>query len=926
MVKKMNFEFQIEYIKDLVDNPINYFKNPILGNISCFRHDNICLYFSLYAISSLKNRVEYYSTEYLSLIHEECVARQKIQEGSYSLFETINQLYIAYKCAKEIQEIYLKLNIRYPIDNLVGMQEEATILTKLSKIEGSLDTLNNALKLFEFVKNKTKDKQLRHLAMMNEAKLRLEFAIEKINPIENCIKSIKLSENARKYYKKGHKWYEAILYNQLNATLELEINESYGFKIENFTRIKKLIEKTEPDNSINRLKLRLSSIDLYMTHPSELDNIYSDIKKLKETTQYANYDYHRGTILEGEILIKKAQNSKSSIESEVKLSKAIKLFIDYQRKYHIEDKYYLIQSKYKEAIARLLLYKINGNENELNTILRLLTDAKAFYEEIPLQNQIKHCPLILYYLSLTKKEIFSKNETLNENYKEIEDLLLKAITNFKKRKNYKKVVECYLELGKLFFNLKMFEEAYNYLNDGIELIESIRDSIIDLQLKETFFNNVTEFYTLMIDTCCNLNKTKETLKYVELTKQRSFLDKIIINHRKNLIGSSKFNLANKLNSIEKDILRINEELDNFDKNGFIYSELYEKFLMTKQEQLNIISKIKKEDPKYYNDYFNNTHNFSNIDLEDRTVIEYYYTEEYLLIFLIDKHQTLMKKVDEFNNENDLFRRLNDIIIDTKYDVENLEEFNDILREFYVILIEPIKDRILNEKLLIIPYGKLHNIPFNGLYGHDYLINDYEITIVQSLSIVKYLKNNYNGKTDDCLIIGNPNGDLPNSEKEVDKIAELLKIKPLIYKDANKENVLDSLKNKKIIHFAGHGNFDMDNPMNSSLKLYDGNLSLKDLENTNIDSELIVLSSCETGLTFINKLDENIGLVNYLQINGAKFVIAHLWSINDESGMKLFNNFYPVEKDYSKTLRDSQLNLKKEYDIYKWGGFQIYGFI
>lgn len=508
----MNFEFQIEYIKDLVDNPINYFKNPILDNVSCFHQDNVCLYFSLYVISSLKIRVEYYSVEYLFLTHEECVARQKIQEGSNSIFETINQLYLAYKCAKEIQEIYPKLNIRYPIDNLVGMQEEATILTKLSKIEGSLDTLNNALELFEFVKNITKDEELRHLAMMNEANLRLEFAIEQINPIENCIKSIELSENARKYYKKGHKWHETILYNQLNATLELEINESFGFKIENIARIKKLIEKTEPGISINSLKLRLRSIDLGMIPLSALDNIYSDIQKLKETTPYANFDYHRGTNLEGDILIKKAQNSKSSIESKVNLSKAIKLFIEYRKKYHIEDKYYLIQSKYKEAIARLFLYKINYDENELNIALGLLSDAKSFYEEIPLQNQIKHCPHVLYYLSLTKIEIFSKNKNLNENYKEIEDLLLKAIANFNKRKNYKKVVECDLELGKLFFNLKMFKKAYKYLNNSIELIEFIRDSIIDLQLKETFFNNMIEFYTLMIDTCYNLNKTEETLK------------------------------------------------------------------------------------------------------------------------------------------------------------------------------------------------------------------------------------------------------------------------------------------------------------------------------------------------------------------------------------------------------------------------------
>lgn len=919
----MNLSYQIKYIENIVKNPINYYRNSILINISYLRSDLHCLYFALYAIRPLKTHVDYFSEEYLFLTHQECVARQKIQEAANFLQKSLFHLSKAYACSKEIQDIYPKLKINCPITDLVGMQEEATILTKLSEIEESTDNLHKALQLFETVKDKTNDVKLKHLAMRNEANLRLKLAINKINPLENCIKSIKLSENARNYYSKNHKLQESIFQNQLNATLELEINESFGFIIENKKRIQKLLKKINKLESVNLLKLRLKLIDLGVTPISDLDNIYSEIMKIRRKFPPFSADYQKTLILEGETLIKKAEHNKT-IETKVNLAKTINLFIKYREKKYFNDHYYETITYYKEAYARLLLFKINNDEELLNTSLNLLNKSKRFYEKTPLQNQIIHYPLVLYYLALTKKEIYLKNNSLRKNHQQIENLLIEANTNFKKRNNYEKIAETYFELGKLFYNLKKFKKSYNYLNRGIKIIESMRDSIIDLNLKEMFFNKVTEFYKLMINICYNLNKPKKTLKYVELIKQRLFLDKIIINQRKNLIGTSTPNLIKKLNSNEKEILKINDELNNFDKNNFNYSELYEKLLKTKKKQYIIISKIKKEDPLYYDNYFNNIHDYSKINLEDKTIIEYYYEEDSLLIFLINKTKIIMKKVN-FKNKEHLFHRLKTIILDTRNNGENLDEFNEILSEFYDILIKPIKQYIKNEKrLLIIPYGQLHNVPFNGLYSDEYLIEDYEITIVQSASLVKYLKNNYAEGKDDCLVIGNPTGDLVNSEKEANTISKKLNTKPVIFKDANKENILNLMENKKIIHYTGHGNFNIDHPLESSLELFDEDLYLKDLEDKNINSELIVLSSCETGLVSVSGLDENKGLVNYLQISGAKYIIAPLWAVIDEPTLELFEHFYSKDQDYTINLRNSQLALKDKYDIYKWGAFQIYG--
>lgn len=727
-----------------------------------------------------------------------------------------------------------------------------------------------------------------------------------------------MSEKARDYFDKNHKYHERILNNQLNAMIEFEINEISGFGIENKKRIVKLIEKINSTPDINNLRLRLNLIDAGINPVSDLDCIYSDIQKLKQNSPPSNFNHHRAIILEGDILIKKAVHSKNKIY----LSESIHLFMKYRHENKFEDKYYEAQSLYKEASARLLFFKETLEKSELCKSLKLILDAKTFYEETPLQNQIIHFPKVLYYSALIKKEIFLLDDTLSENYLEIKDLLTNAINDFEKRNDYDNIIKSYLELGQLFYDINYYEKAYEYLNKGIQVIEEIRNSIINLNYKSIFFEKQEKVYELMIKTCCQLNYKKSALKFVELTKQRVFIDKLIINQRKNPLNSKNPHLINEINNIQEKISMINNELNNFENNNFKCSELYEKLLNYKKEQWKIINKIKKEDSEYYEDYFKNTFDYSTIKLPDKTLIEYYYNDEFLLIFLIDYNQFIMKKIN-YNKVDELLTCLNMLIIEIRYEKKHLSKFNELLKDLYDILIKPIKNYIHKKHLLIIPYGNLHNVPYNCLLNEDYLINDFEITIIQSATCIKYLENNpiSNG---DCLVIGNTLGDLKNSEIEVKNVAEKLKTEPITYKNATKRYILKEMKNKKIIHYSGHGRFYPDNPDDSYLTLYDAKLTVKDLQNKNINSELIVLSSCETGLVSVSGMDENKGLVNYLQIDGSRYIIAPLWSVDDENTAKLFEEFYSSNKTYAEKLRKSQLKLKKELDLYEWGAFQIYG--
>ena len=105
----------------------------------------------------------------------------------------------------------------------------------------------------------------------------------------------------------------------------------------------------------------------------------------------------------------------------------------------------------------------------------------------------------------------------------------------------------------------------------------------------------------------------------------------------------------------------------------------------------------------------------------------------------------------------------------------------------------------------------------------------------------------------------------------------------------------SLSGRDIWHFACHGNFDMDIPLQSRLGPLSGEwITLEDLfGNSELDNpQLVVLSACSSGLYDTRELpNEFIGLPNaFLQL-GAASVIATLWPVVDIATSLLTGKFY-----------------------------------
>jgi CHAT domain-containing protein/Tfp pilus assembly protein PilF len=145
------------------------------------------------------------------------------------------------------------------------------------------------------------------------------------------------------------------------------------------------------------------------------------------------------------------------------------------------------------------------------------------------------------------------------------------------------------------------------------------------------------------------------------------------------------------------------------------------------------------------------------------------------------------------------------------------------------------------KLLIVPHGVLHYLPFNALHdGKNYLVDRYSIRVLPSASVLTFLHQR-KSKGKSLLIFGNPDlgdprADLPGAQKEAMEIAQMRPGSTLLMRAAATKSAAQSLgPNFAYLHFASHGTFNAEKPLQSGLFLApdrtsgaDGMLTVGDL--------------------------------------------------------------------------------------------------
>jgi len=145
---------------------------------------------------------------------------------------------------------------------------------------------------------------------------------------------------------------------------------------------------------------------------------------------------------------------------------------------------------------------------------------------------------------------------------------------------------------------------------------------------------------------------------------------------------------------------------------------------------------------------------------------------------------------------------------------------------------------------------------------------------------------------------------------------------------------------RVVHFATHGVLNDRYPELSGIVLslvddqgrpLDGFLRVQDIYGMHIETDLVVLSACETALGHVLRGEGITGLVTALMHAGAGSVVASKWKVDDLATRQLMEEFYRGifidGLDSAAALRAAQVSLwkrKRTRAPFYWGAFELHG--
>jgi CHAT domain-containing protein/tetratricopeptide (TPR) repeat protein len=304
--------------------------------------------------------------------------------------------------------------------------------------------------------------------------------------------------------------------------------------------------------------------------------------------------------------------------------------------------------------------------------------------------------------------------------------------------------------------------------------------------------------------------------------------------------------------------------------------------------------------------------------EDTGLLEYFEAPDQLLVFVVTRQTVFVQPVPLAPRDVDSAFDHRGHLKGIAFDSSGRLRPPWVLEKLYDNLMAPVASYLRDlRRLLIVPHGKLHYVPFHALWdsqSHSYVLDRWAVQEAPSATtLFGYCQAKPPSPFTATVAFGYGGDDLPYAEAEAERIAALSGGRAFIGPSANRDTVLRKSPNARWVHFSCHGYFQPASPLLSGLQLADGILDTQDIfRRLRIQAELVTLSACETRLGQILPGDELIGLARAFMYAGTPALLASLWLVSDMSTRLLMERFYQRLNwtPMWSALRDAQVYLRQ----------------
>lgn len=488
--------------------------------------------------------------------------------------------------------------------------------------------------------------------------------------------------------------------------------------------------------------------------------------------------------------------------------------------------------------------------------------------------------------------------------------------------------------------LGQFRQAKDEVEKEYEILESLRNSTLNQDSRIAFLASIQEYFEDAVSVFMYMHRLRpdqgyerSAFEFSERSRTRTLLD--AIEEKKSSAMKIDNDLLEKKQEIQQALIDslAEERRIRFEKDSA--AEL-KKQQFKIQDLLFSFRKLETE-IKDKNDGTEQASAVQPLSVEeiqasldnDTVLLEYYLGTEQSYLWLIKKDKlTVFQLPKREIIEKLAFEARNALILQKNDQIKSEQIFNKKATQLSRILLAPTLSQLKNQKLLIIPQGALQYIPFAALPKNNRpLVIDHEIVYLPSASLVSVLQKKREAPYEkEIAIFADPVFSADDerlgrfasiNENDKEKFSRLFasrfeaeKISSFIPKDeslvlfdsnANRTNFLKTdLSRYRILHFATHAFIDDKNPQLSSIILsrYDqegrrikGQLRAAEIFNLNLNTEMVVLSGCQTAMGKNVRGEGMLGLSRGFLLAGTSRLLISLWEVEDKAAAELMTHFY-----------------------------------
>ena len=480
------------------------------------------------------------------------------------------------------------------------------------------------------------------------------------------------------------------------------------------------------------------------------------------------------------------------------------------------------------------------------------------------------------------------------------------------------------------------EEGLAAAREAVRYIEELRADIGDAALRSSFLESRQRVYQFAISLALQAQHGDEAFALAERARARTFLD---------LLGSQTTLSKGRTRALVDEEVRLRARLaaakaEAQDADGAGDSpETNARVEAVERDYQAFLDRVRKENVEQASLMTVEPVTLSEIQalLPDGTaLLEYLLMEDGAVAWILDRQHFAVVRIP--GDRQSLVAQVRRF----RAAISGLAPIQDVeaqAQALYRRLLAPVRHEIRGDRLVIVPHGVLHYLPFAALRAPAgrWMVQDLTITTLPSASVLRYLRDKGASAPPRALVVGNPDLgaelNLPWAEREARLVGQRVGAASVLLRgEATEARTKALIEGAGLVHLATHGELQEADPLSSAVLLApgggeDGRLEVREVFALDLRASLVVLSACETGLGRLSRGDEILGLQRAFLYAGAPAVVTTLWKVGDRASYELIRAFYDrlATAGPADALRQAQIETLASFPHpFSWAGYELAG--